>query len=148
MVGFEYEPAVLRDGRTVYRFTGRLEETEAELIREAARRLLNGESVYGILADWERYGIRSPNGNLWLATSFRNMLTSPRIAGLRVHQGEVVGPATWAAILDRGTWEAVRTIFADRSGRRRLGRGRTFLLTGGVARCGAPGEARSAPPTR
>ena len=140
--GFEYEPAVLRDGRTVYRFTGRLEETEAELIREAARRLLNGESVYGILADWERYGIRSPNGNLWLATSFRNMLTSPRIAGLRVHQGEIVGPATWAAILDRGTWEAVRKIFADRSGRRRLGRGRTFLLTGGVARCGALGEAR------
>jgi site-specific DNA recombinase len=77
-----------------------------------------------------------------LATSFRNMLTSPRIAGLRVHQGEVVGPATWPPILDRGTWEAVRKIFADRSGRRRLGRGRTFLLTGGVARCGALGEAR------
>jgi site-specific DNA recombinase len=139
--GFEYEPAVLRDGRNVYRFTGRLEETEAELIREAARRLLNGESVYGVLADWERYGIRSPKGNLWLATSFRNMLTSPRIAGLRVHQGEIVGPAAWPPILDRGTWEAVRRIFADRSGRRRLGRGRTFLLTGGVARCGAPGEA-------
>jgi site-specific DNA recombinase len=139
--GFEYEPVVLRDRRTVYRFTGRLEEAEAELIREAARRLLNGESVYGILADWELWGIRSPNGNLWLATSFRNMLTSPRIAGLRVHQGEIVGPATRPPILDRGTWEAVRSIFADRSGRRRLGRGSTFLLTGGTARCGAPGEA-------
>ncbi len=139
--GFEYEPVVLRDGRTVYRFTGRLEDTEAELIREAARRLLNGESVYGILADWQRLGIHSPKGNLWLATSFRNMLTSPRIAGLRVHQGEVVGPAAWPPILDRGTWEAVRRIFADRAGRRRLGRGRTFLLTGGIACCGAPGEA-------
>jgi site-specific DNA recombinase len=127
---FGYE----RDGMTVI-------EAEAKLIREAARRLLNGESVYGILADWERLGIRSPKGNLWLATSLRNMLTSPRIAGLRVHQGEVVGPAAWPPILDRGTWEAVRRIFADRSGRRRLGRGRTFLLTGGTARCGAPGEA-------
>jgi site-specific DNA recombinase len=139
--GFEYEPVVLRDGRTVYRFTGRLEEAEAELIREAARRLLNGESVYGILADWEVWDIRSPKGNLWLATSFRNMIISPRIAGLRVHQGEVVGPAIWPPILDRGTWEAVQRIFADRSGRRRLGRGRTFLLTGGLARCGASGEA-------
>ena len=29
--GFEYEPVVLRDGRTVYRFTGRLEEAEQAL---------------------------------------------------------------------------------------------------------------------
>jgi site-specific DNA recombinase len=130
--GFEYEPVVLRDGRTAYRFTGRLEETEAELIGEAARRLLNGESVYGILADWERLGIRSPKGNLWLATSFRNMLTSPRIAGLRVHQGEVVGPAAWPPILDRGTgggpedlrgprWAAAARAWADVPAHRRYG---------------------------
>jgi site-specific DNA recombinase len=139
--GFEYEPILLPDGTSGYRFTGRLDETEAELIREAARRLLNGESVYGVLADWEQQGVRSPKGNVWLATAFRNMLLSPRIAGLRRHHAEIVGPAAWPPILDRGTWEAVRAIFADRTGRRRLGRGRTFLLTSGIARCGAAGEA-------
>jgi site-specific DNA recombinase len=97
--GFEYEQVVLRDGRTVYRFTGRLEQAEAELIREAAWRLLNGGERLrhpGRLgAVWHPLA----EGNLWLATSFRNMVTSPRIAGLRVHQGEIVGPTTWPAIL-------------------------------------------------
>jgi hypothetical protein len=40
-------------------------------------------------------------------------LTSPRIAGLRSHQGEVVGPAVWAPILDETTWKRVRAILTD-----------------------------------
>lgn len=124
---FGYE----KDGMTIV-------EGEAELIREAARRLLTGETVGTIVRDWQDRGVTTPRGNRWLATSFRNMLRSPRLAGLRVHQGEAIGPAAWEPIMERATWERVCAIFADRTGRRRLGRGRRYLLTGGLAVCGMP----------
>ena len=37
----------------------------------------------------------------------RRMLTSPSLAGLRVHSGEIVGAGNWPAILTEQTWRAV-----------------------------------------
>lgn len=68
------------DGMTVV-------EAEAELIRQAAQRLLAGETVGTILRDWLAQDVTTPQRNRWVASSFRRMLTSPRLAGLRVHQG-------------------------------------------------------------
>jgi site-specific DNA recombinase len=48
---------------------------ERELIREAVRRLIAGDSLRGIVMDWEKRGIRTPYGNL-----FRNVNLSPRWA--------------------------------------------------------------------
>jgi site-specific DNA recombinase len=118
-----------RDGMTVI-------EAEAGRVREAAGRLLAGETVGTILRDWQAQGVMTPRGNRWVATSFRNMLCSPRLAGLRVHQDQVVGEAAWPPILDRVTWEQVCAVFADHVGRRHQGRGRIYLLTGGLAVCG------------
>jgi site-specific DNA recombinase len=115
-----------------------LEAAEAEEIRTAARRLIVGESVYAILADWRGRGVTTPAGRVWLATSFRRMITSPRVAGLRQLRGEVVGPAAWPAILDRATWERVRAVFVDPARRKAQGPPHTYLLTGGLARCGFP----------
>jgi site-specific DNA recombinase len=109
---------------------------EAELIREAARRLVGCETVGTILRDWKLRGITTASGKEWAASNFRTMLCSPRLAGLRVHKGEVIGEAAWAPILDRAIWQRVCIIFADRQGRRRQGRGRVYLLTGGLAVCG------------
>jgi site-specific DNA recombinase len=111
---------------------------EAEEIRRAARRLVVGESVYAILADWRARGIATPAGRVWLATSFRGMITSPRVAGLRQLRGEVVGPAAWPAILDRATWERVCAVFVDPARRKAHGPPHTYLMTGGLARCGFP----------
>lgn len=115
---------------------------EVELIREAARRLLEGETVGTILRDWTARGVVTPKGKPWVATAFRNMIVSPRQAGLRVHHGEAIGPAAWAPILERATWERVVAVFADRTGRKRLGAGRVYLLSGGIAFCGLEGCGR------
>jgi site-specific DNA recombinase len=128
---FGYQP----DGMTVI-------PVEAELICQAATRLLAGETVGTILRDWTAQGVTTPKGNLWVASSFRRMLTSPRQAGLRVHQGEVVGEAAWPPILDRPTWDWVCAVFADHTGRRYQGRGRIYLLSGGIAVCGYEGCGR------
>jgi site-specific DNA recombinase len=66
------------------------------------------------------------------------MITSPRVAGLRQLRGEVVGPAAWPAILDRATWERVCAVFVDPARRKAHGPPHTYLMTGGLARCGFP----------
>jgi len=89
--------------------------------------------------------VTTVTGRRWREKSVRRIITAPSVAGLRIHHGEVIGDAAWPAILDRATWEAVRTALADRP-EAKVGRPpREYLLTGGLAvcgLCGAPLRAR------
>jgi DNA invertase Pin-like site-specific DNA recombinase len=125
---FGYEP----DGMTIRR-------SEARLIKEAARRVLAGESARSVAHDWNGRGISSSSGAQWRVSAMQRMLAGPRLAGLRVHRGEVVGSAAWKPILDRETHERLHALLGDP--RRRTGRGRppANLLSGGIARCGRCG---------
>jgi hypothetical protein len=114
-------------------------EPEAERIREACRRVLAGDSLYAVVRDWTAEGVPTIRGAAWSTTALRTVLLAPRIAGLRVHQGEVVGTGNWAPIVDEGTWRRVGAILTDPS--RRLSRvKRSYLLSGLMhcARCGHP----------
>jgi site-specific DNA recombinase len=116
-----------RDGVTVV-------ETEAALIREAAARVMEGSSLYSIRKDWKERGIKTATGkNEWSVTALRAMLIAPRVAGLRQHEGVVVGDAVWPAILDRQTWETVREILTNPA-RRQAPPSRDYPLRG-VAKC-------------
>jgi site-specific DNA recombinase len=107
----------------------------AMLIREAAKRVVIGESVGSIVADWNDQGIRTPAGAKdWSHQTLRKLLRRPANAGLRVHRDRIAGPATWPAILDVETWEAVVSRLDGRGQRRP----RRYLLTGVVV-CGADG---------
>jgi hypothetical protein len=77
-------------------------------------------------------------GNAWQVTALRRMLMSPRIAGRRLHRGEVHPSTTIPAILDAATWERVRAILAD-PGRLTVREVRSRLLTGFLV-CGRCGE--------
>jgi len=121
---FGYE----QDGHTV-------RESEAGILRDAAVALLErGESLNAAarLAG-ERLG-RPVD-----ATTLRRHLTRARTAGLREHRGEIVGPATWPAILDRETYDRLVALF-NRPGRKAQGRPETFTYSGIVrcARCRKP----------
>jgi DNA invertase Pin-like site-specific DNA recombinase len=114
-------------------------DEEAMIIREAARRILNGESLRSVVIDLNRRGIPAPRGALWTRRTLKVILTHPRVAGLRQHQGVVVGKALWPAILDHDTWERVRLVLLA------AGRGyarptsRNYLLTGFIY-CGKCGK--------
>jgi hypothetical protein len=108
---------------------------EAAMIREAAERVLAGESVRRVAIDWNERGVPSPNGRQWAITSLRNILSSPRIAGRRVFRGEDVGPAQWPAIITPD--QHLRLVGAlPRADKR--GRPPTNLLTS-MLRCGRCG---------
>lgn len=128
-----------------------IEEAEAAVIREAAERVLAGESALSITRDLNRREIPSPKGGIWRPQSLRVILISARVAGWREHRagrgrseaaayggGEFTAPAEWPAILDRPTVERLRRRLADPS-RQRGPSGRTYLLSGGLARCAACG---------
>jgi site-specific DNA recombinase len=111
---------------------------EAELIREAAGRLLIGESLRSVAIDWNTRGIRSPKGQEWRTYSLRRLLLRPRIAGLRQHQGVTIGTAAWPPIIDVATHERLRVLLTDPV--RQLNGGklaRSYLLTGFLY-CGRP----------
>ena len=73
--------------------------------------MLRGESLRSIAFDFNERGIKPAGGkrngeskiDKWQGSTLRRVLMSPRIAGLREHNGEVVGEATWPAIIDRAT---------------------------------------------
>jgi DNA invertase Pin-like site-specific DNA recombinase len=107
-------------------------ETEAALIREWAKRALAGEPLRSILRDINDRGIRTSMGNKWSQQGLRYMLISGRIAGLKEHKGVVVGPAVWPAIVDRETHEQLRALLTA-AGRRTGGvQPRKYYLTGWV----------------
>lgn len=115
-----------------------LEPDEAEVLRTAADAILAGTSWSKVVRDLNDRGIVNVTGNAWTVGNLRRTLTSPHVAGLRSYKGEIIGQATWPAILDRGTWERLRAQAATRK------RGRPpsdrHLLTGLVTcgRCGFP----------
>jgi len=129
-----------------------IRESEAALIREAASRVLEGSTIYSIRKDWNERGITTANGKPWSYTSFKTVLTGPRIAGKRQHgkddkkQPIIIGDAAWPAILDAETWEAVRQVLMDPA-RKQPPPSRDYPLRG-ILRCGECGKYLSAQPTQ
>ncbi|MCH8992263.1 MAG: recombinase family protein [Acidobacteria bacterium] len=82
---------------------------EADLIREAARRVGAGETVASVARDWNQRGIASPQKARygWSATTLAGVLRNPRLAGLRAYKGEIVAEGQWEPILDRAQWETL-----------------------------------------
>jgi len=114
---------------------------EVEVIRELARRVLAGDPLGVLERDLNARGIHTSTGSTWQKRTIVQTLTAPRVAGLRQYQGQVIGTAAWAPILDRATWEAVCAILRNPA-RRPPGitNTRRWLLSGIVycTECGSP----------
>jgi DNA invertase Pin-like site-specific DNA recombinase len=108
---------VIVDGRPRARVE--LDEPEAEHLRAAAKRVLHGGAISAIVKEWNTptSRVRRPKGRLWDTPKLRELLTSPRIAGLRQSDDELVD-ADWPAIIDRETWEQLRVILGERPTKR------------------------------
>jgi DNA invertase Pin-like site-specific DNA recombinase len=100
--GLSYDPET--------RTTSVVEEEKA-CIREAARACLAGESLSSIARRWNNAGMLTTTGRTWTSNNVRQTLESPRIAGLRIYKGEIVGDAAFPAMLDRELWERLQAKF-------------------------------------
>jgi DNA invertase Pin-like site-specific DNA recombinase len=117
---------------------------EVDIIRECAERVLLGESLWRIVKDLDARGVPTAQGREWRTNILMRILTNPRYAGLRSHNGAVVADGSWQAVFDRSVWERLTMALDARpaAGNRRYG-ARTYPLVGFLfcSKCG--GKLRS-----
>jgi site-specific DNA recombinase len=114
---------------------GAIDPAEAAIVREIVERVLAGDSLRSVGRDLDARGVRMVSGGQWRISSLRLMLTGARIAGLRVHRGEVIGEGG-PAIITRDEHEQLVALLGTG---RRVGRPPLSLLAG-LLRCGVCGR--------
>ena len=114
-----------------------VDPAEAVLVREAASRVLAGDSIRSVAGDWNARGVRTPQDRVWTVETMRRMLHSARLSGQREHHGDIVAEGTWEAILTPDETARLRSNLDERAatGTRTV---RRYLLAG-MLRCGRCG---------
>ncbi|MBV9729301.1 MAG: recombinase family protein, partial [Pseudonocardiales bacterium] len=111
-------------------------EPEAEAVRAAVESVLAGASLRSVARELNKTGLTtSMKGRAWDAHSVRVLLLRSRNVGLRDHQGQVIGPANWSAIVKEDQWRAVVAILTDPSRRTSPCDARVKWLGSGIYRC-------------
>jgi site-specific DNA recombinase len=117
---------------------------EADAIRDAAKRILAGESALSVCRDWAARGITTTRGKTWQPNTLMRLLCSPRVVGDRAwRKDQIVARGCFAPILDRTTHLRMRRLAASRAIGQRKHYERS-LLSGMLAcgECGATMHAR------
>ncbi|MFY1673699.1 recombinase family protein [Plantactinospora sp. WMMB334] len=78
-------------------------------------------------------------GRLWTPSTVRDLLRLPRLAGLSVHRGKVVGKGQWPAILPPEQHHAIVALVTDPARRTTTGNRAAYLLSG-LAKCSVCGN--------
>jgi site-specific DNA recombinase len=111
-----------------------IRESEAAIVRQLVDRVIAGESIHALTIWLSQSGVSTVRGAQWQTTAVRGIVSSPRIAGLRVHRTQIVGPGVWDPIITPTQREEVLAALASRAWKRKRSP-RTYLLSG-MLRCG------------
>jgi len=119
-------------------------EVEATVFREAAARVLAGETLYSVAAWIEATGMTGTKGSKMTPSALRALLLSPRNYGMRVHQGQIIGVGTWTPLISAEDGERLRLLLTDP--KRRTNRAARRYLLSGLLRCGKCGATMKSHP--
>jgi hypothetical protein len=131
-----------------------VEPGNAELVREAAQRVLAGESLYRVLTDWNARGVPTGWGGEWSDKTLKTVLRNPSIKGVRSYRplspdgtraktSQMYTKAAWPAILDEDTWQQVNDALDARKQARSFyeGGSKRLFPFSGLIRCSNCGTA-------
>lgn len=119
---------------------------EAEIVRELARRVLDGESFGALARDLTERKVPTVRGSEWHRTTVRDLLRRPCLVGDLVHRGEVIGTLRDKAgqpvgpVLDRLTFDRLQAVLTDPSRRRPTHTNTRVHLLSGFAECSECGS--------
>lgn len=120
-----------------YQRDGTIIPHERDHLEWAAGQILDGAALVRTVINLNERGSRTTLGNEWNRAGLKKTLTNPRLAGMSVLNGDVVGVGQWEAIFDAETFEALREAFAVRKGT--VPRRPRVALLLGLAKCGRCG---------
>lgn len=112
-------------------------QDEVAVIHEAIDRLLKGDTLSGIVKDWQRQGRTTRGGKIWRVTGLRPILRNRALLG-ETKLGEI----KWEPVVDVETFERLDRIFSDPERRKTISpgvKGGRYSLGGGLTVCGSCG---------
>jgi site-specific DNA recombinase len=113
-----------------------LRQDEAQVVVWMVKRILGGKTINGVVRELNDMGVPTATGKQWHHTLVRQILSKPRIAGIRSHNG-VAYPGSFPAIITVAEWELLQLMLSKlrRSWPGGVQQGRKYLLTG-LVYCG------------
>lgn len=117
---------------------GNIVPHEREHLEWAAGQILDGAAFMRTVVNLNARGSRTTLGNEWNRAGLRKTLTNPRLAGMSMLNGDVVGVGQWPPIFDATTFEALRSALAVRQGT--VPRRPRVALLLGLVKCGKCGK--------
>lgn len=114
------------------------EPRESRLVLEAANRILEGDSMHSIVADWNKRKITTRFGKHWRQSNLRAILTNRSLLGET--KAGVVG---WEPILDQRTFDRLARVFNDPSRKVTHSpgvKGGKYSMGGGISVCAICGN--------
>lgn len=119
----------------------KLDTYEHAIIAQIAARLLAGESISSVARSLTSRGVpgskwRPPQVvKPWASATIREMMINPRLAGIRIHNGERIGQGDWEPAISEATHLQLVDLLTDPARRTSPGNVTRNLLTG-LALCG------------
>lgn len=107
----------------------------APIVREAAARIIRGESAISIAKDLNERGLPGPRAP-WTGTTLRAMLQRKSHTGAVILRGEVVGYREGETVLSREVHDQVLAIFGDPARAKYIKGNRPVHLLAKLALCG------------
>ncbi|WP_280185077.1 MULTISPECIES: recombinase family protein [Nocardia] len=126
--------AIERDPRTGKPTKRKVDLEQARILRIAADRALQGESMRSISRDLAEEWL-SAGGRGFEPRDVKRFLTSPTTFGFRVHYGEVVGEGDWEPAVDPKLYPQLTSLLGDPKRLTQRGSEPRWLLSS-IARCG------------
>lgn len=116
--------------------------TPAGVVRDMISRAAAGVAVRAIARDLNDRGIPTPlkGSKGWTHETVRHHIRNPAYAGLRVHQGTILGPAIWPPLVPPSVWYACVARFNGPDTRVSAREGIVKHLLTGLAVCGVCGS--------
>jgi len=128
---FGYDRIRDADGNIIKHAGLKLNVEEVALIKEAAARIVAGESLYRITMDFNTRGLTTASGGRWKPTHLRRTLVGNNPDGMKRQSLLLLGGANWPAILTADEARAVRAaIDANKAPARSNGGNRKYVLSG------------------
>jgi DNA invertase Pin-like site-specific DNA recombinase len=142
---YGYRRIFVGEGRHRKILRDEVDEVEAEIIREIAKRLLAGDTKNSVITWLNGEGIPTSTGGMWSAQGLHVLMRRARLAGFREHHDKITVKAVWPKIIERETHEQLRTLLDARQPPTGFPTGRQHYLTGSLFcdRCLAAGVGKN-----